>query len=157
MKEMTLAEAFMERNDIKKEIETLKELSQRNVYFEKGMVSNPKNKEYILALTNNMDKLCSLNIAIGEANLANNSFIKKVETVNSKIAYFNELKSLVSSFKEKQRASPYAPEGSNEFIEFETTITYEEVIEIIRNLEREKRALEKELARNNSVITIKVN
>jgi len=155
---MTLVEAFMERNDIKKEILMLSSDLNNIVtekgedVFIKGISTDPK--ESVITVLNKMEELRNLNIAIAKANLVNHEILKSLETIDAKIHFLDSVKERAKTYKPKLRNS-FRKETDPEFIEYTLNIDAEFVNTELINLKKEKRDLEKTLSKNNGITYLK--
>lgn len=162
MEKITLAEAFMLRNDIKKEISTLTEAAKKYLWedknlpidFTNGTKTHPaKSLEEALK---KMDELQLLNSNITVANLKNNSLLRENETVIAKIAFLSEVFVYIKEYPGDKIRNLYYSKDSPEFqfTENKLLIDPKEVERLLTNTKIRKREIEKELAHNNFTITI---
>lgn len=162
---ITLAEAFMLRNDLKKEITELTEQSTKNLWEEKdlpidftnGTKMNPsKAIEECLA---KMEKLQLLGEAISAANIANNKLLRENETITAKIMFLEMVYDLLKSYpgdKIRNRFYNKDDESSQQFLENKMLVDAKGIDNQITEMKLRKRAIEKELAHNNFTITLEV-
>jgi hypothetical protein len=150
-----LAEAFMKRNDLKKEIAGLLSAASSNLWqdksmpinFEKGIKVNPR-IAYSQALQK-MNELQQLNVAIAKANLANNELLRDLETTTAKISLMELILAAAQRYPgDKHRERTYDSSGDI-ITENEWLIDPQEVQEELKSLQSRKRDLEKSLAHNN--------
>lgn len=159
---MILAEAFMKRNDLKKQITALTQSATQNLWqdkslpinFEKGTKVNPE-VAYLKAVEL-MGELQALNIAIANANSANNAILRELETTTAKIALTESILQTAQMYPgDKVRERTYG-EISNTVVENEWLIDPQFIQTELKNLQDKKRELEKTLAHNNFVTEVLV-
>jgi len=157
---MILAEAFMKRNDLKKQIAKLTESAIQNLWqdkslpinFDKGTKVNPS-LAYSQAVKL-MTELQALNIAIAEANYANNKILRELETTTARIALIEGVLQVAQMYPgDRQRERTYG-ETTPLTIENEWLIDPQALQSELITLQERKRELEKELAHNNFVMGV---
>jgi len=156
---MILAEAFMKRNDLKKQIATLTASATQNLWqdtslpvnFNKGTKVNPNTAfEEIMKL---MSELQALNTAIGVANLANNEILRELETTTAKISIVESILRNAELYPgDKARIPSYSSE--DRIVENEWLIDPQLLQSQLKELQEKKRSLEKTLAHNNFTIQV---
>lgn len=158
---MVLAEAFMKRNDLKKQITLMNETARENLWqdksipisFKKGSKINPSDA-YTKAVEL-MQELQALNTAITEANMVNNKLLRDLETTTARIALIDSILQDSKNYPgDRVKERNYA---TNEaiFVDFEWNIDTQKLQETQEALTAHKRELEKELAHNNYSIEVK--
>jgi len=157
---MILAEAFMKRNDLKKQIAKLTESATQNLWqdksmpinFDKGIKVNPA--EAYSQAVKLMTELQTLNVAIAEANTTNNKILRELETTTARIALVEGVLQVARMYPgDKQRERTYG-EVSTITIENEWIIDPQGLQSELKSLQERKRDLEKELAHNNFVMQV---
>lgn len=166
---ITLAEAFMLRNDLKKEIEVLKSLlvvgrtqlwqdkSCPKTFIENVTFHPEESYNKVCAL---MDKLCKLNIAIANANSANNEILQKLQTLSAKIALQETIVRLAMEFPGTHvKEQIYNRDGTVTDIEkdYQLLIDPSDIKMQLEASKRAKRAFEKDLHKNNYRIEIDID
>ena len=159
---MILAEAFMKRNDLKKQIAALTASATQNLWedkalptnFSKGIKVHPKDA-YSQAV-GLMEELQNLNVAIAKANVVNTKVLRDLETTTARIA----LAELVLRFAlmypgDKVREQGYGQVESR-IVENEWLIDPQSVKSDLDTLQAHKRDLEKSLAHSNFVTEVAV-
>lgn len=160
---ITLQEAFGKRNDIKREIEELKESAAKNLWcetevpidFEIGTIIAPS--VAIKKTIELMDELSILNKKIYEANIANNDLLRSLETIGAKISFYEKIVSNMKLFPGTKARNPWfnkADSTSKEFINNSLNVTPAEINEALDSLKKEKRHVEESLRYNNYTLTI---
>lgn len=157
---MVLAEAFMKRNDLKKEIASLLSSASSDLWqdksmpinFETGVKVHPRTA-YTLVIQK-MDELQNLNVAIANANLVNNRELRELETTTAKISLMELILTSARGYPgDKYRERNYS-DNSDTIIENEWLINPQEIREELKFLQSRKRDLEKILAHNNFVTEV---
>ncbi len=157
---MILAEAFMKRNDLKKQIAKLTESATQNLWqdkslpinFDKGTKVNPS-LAYSQAVKL-MTELQTLNVAIAVANTANNKILRELETTTARIALVEGVLQVAQMYPgDKQRERTYG-ETAPLTIENEWLIDPQTLQSELTTLQERKRDLEKELAHSNFVTEV---
>ncbi len=151
---MNLTEAFMERNDLKEGIKELKAYMRKNIYTEKGMVEAesllPKLKELEAA----MFKLMMLNIRIHRANNDTVPVLKKIEMLTERIEMMKEWKSTLIEMPKTQRNLYRKLESDDPFILLNHNLEIDFLDAQIKDLTKDKRSCEKDLARLNGMTEV---
>jgi len=157
---MVLAEAFMKRNDIKKQIAVLTTSAVQNLWqdkslpinFDKGIKINPT-KAYF-KISDLMTELQALNVAIANANVSNNTILRELETTTARIALTESVLQYAQSYPgDKVRSHSYG-EITSEITENEWLIDPQGMQKELKDLQDKKRDLEKSLAHNNFVTEV---
>lgn len=156
---MVLAEAFMKRNDLKKQIAVFTASATQNLWqdvtlpinFNKGTKIHPKIAfEESMKL---MSELQQLNTAIAAANIANNEILRELETTIAKISLIESILKNADSYPgDKVRVPSYS--GEDRIVENEWLIDPQFLQSQLKELQEKKRSLEKTLAHNNFTIQI---
>lgn len=153
---ISIFDAFMERNDLKKKIVELSYSSITNIQSDvalddtfNSVKRNPQ--EALEEALQTMDVLSDLNYKITEANIQNNRTLRLIETKSAQIALLTQVYEAVKNFKDKAR-SYTGGEGGTEIIQYKLNVNAEWVKETLDRISSEKRALERKLARNNASI-----
>jgi hypothetical protein len=157
---MVLAEAFMKRNDLKKQIAGLTISATQNLWedkdlpidFDKGIKVHPADsyKQAIELMT----ELQLLNVAIAKANMVNNETLRDLETTTARIALVESIIAHAAMFPgDKQREQNYG-ETTPRIIENEWLINPKEVQDSLKILQEHKRDLEKTLQHSNFVTEV---
>jgi len=154
---MVLAEAFMERNDLKKKIAALTDHATSNLWqestlpinFDKGTKVHP-----LIAYNkakNLMDRLQKLNVAIATANQINSEMLRDLETTTAEISLAEKVLQSAEGYPgDKYRDRDYV--GSEVVTitrENEWLIDPQKLQEELKALREHKRDLEKSLQHNN--------
>lgn len=161
---MVLAEAFMKRNDLKKQISQFTDAAVRNLWqnknlplsFRKGVKTNPREAyDTVMKL---MSELQALNIAITQANIVNNEKLRELETVSARIALLESVVQEAARYPgDKIKETEYVGREFNTVIlENEWLIDPAQVQNELDHLKEHKRELEKALAHSNFVTEVKV-
>ena len=157
---MVLAEAFMKRNDLKKQITALTQAASQNLWqdqalpinFDKGIKVNPK-VAYKQAV-DMMAQLLRLNIAIANANTVNNETLRNLETTIARLSLVEQVLQAAGNYPgDKIRERNYGDDAVR-FIENSWLINPQELQTTLKNLQEHKRALEKTLAHNNFITEV---
>ncbi len=162
---ITLAEAFMLRNDIKKDIKKLTEAANQNQWeekslpfdFKKGTKKNPADA-YKEALEK-MSTLQTLNENITAVNLTNNKLLRENETITAKIAFMEEVFEHLRRFPGEKSRNPFYDSNKGDSIQFYEYILLLDPNSVSAELEAaklRKRAIEKELYHNNFTLTLEI-
>lgn len=160
---ITLQEAFGKRNDIKREIEELKQFTVQRLWdektnptnFENGTVIHPKTA--LSKVIELMDTLSKLNKVIYEANVVNNELLRDLETVGAKISLYESIVSGLRRYpgdKERNRYYDREVDGSKEFLENTFNVDPKEINEKLAFFKKEKRRIEDALRHNNYTLKI---
>lgn len=156
---ITLSEAFMLRNDLKKRIQELTPYASSSLWNEKGLphkfVGSKVNPiEALAEIEAIMVRLQALNVAITEANLKNNAFLRELETITARIALLERIKDAYAGYPgDKVRNSRYMDNGP-EFLDHELVGDPLVIVQKLADASARKREIEKALARNNASITL---
>jgi len=157
---MILAEAFMKRNDLKKQIAVLTVSATQNLWqdkslpvnFNKGTKVNPS-LAYSQAVKL-MTELQALNVAIAVANSANNATLRELETTTARIALVESVLQTAQMYPgDKVRERSYG-EVSPDIIENEWLVDPQTLQSELKSLQERKRDLEKTLAHSNFVTEV---
>lgn len=157
---MILAEAFMKRNDLKKQIAVLTQSATQNLWqdkslpvnFDKGIKVHPGDA-YRQAV-DLMTELQALNIAIAVANNANNATLRELETTTARIALVESVLQTAQMYPgDKVRERTYG-ETTQLTIENEWLIDPQSLQSELKSLQERKRDLEKILAHSNFVTEV---
>jgi hypothetical protein len=157
---MILAEAFMKRNDLKKQIINLTSSTYQNLWQEVGLPINfgkgtkVDPKIAYIEVMKLMDELKTLNVAISKANTVNVDILREIETIIAKIALIEGILNAAKMYPgDKIRERNYG-EVTNSVIENEWLIDPQSLQVELQNLQNKKRDLEKFLSHNNFVTEV---
>lgn len=142
---MTLQEAFMERNDLRKKItRTQEELDTVLITdVDEPQDYDAKDKlEQIEVLT---DALEILNITIEKANSINIERLHHLRMLDEKIRIYTRIKSKLQRW-ERKRTIGYS---DSTIVETKRNLDFENICEIFDALEKERRTVDKELQKAN--------
>lgn len=162
---ISLQESFGRRNDLKREIEELKESTTQNLWDDESLPTNFSNGTVINPVTalteivSKMDELAELNKRIYEANVANNGLLRDLETIGAKIAIYERVSASLKQFpgeKERNRWFNKDDPTSKEVVVNVLNIDPKEINEKLASLKKEKRHVEEVLRRNNYTLMIEV-
>lgn len=160
---MTLAEAFMKRNDLKKEIEELTVHATNYLWQDKetpvdfGDDFKLMPNEALQKALARMDDLTRLNIAIDRANDANRELLQKLRTLSVKISLYESIVRAAKNFPGKKvRDTSLMADGQKfpRFIEYEWNIDPVKIQKDLVELKTQKRNLERLLQKNNYSIEV---
>ena len=159
---MVLAEAFMKRNDLKKQIAKLTELATDNLWqdktlpinFDKGTKVHPVSAYGKVVAK--MAELQALNVAIAKANGINSEVLRDLETTTAAIAFHEQIVEVADRYPgDKVRDRDYVDNAVVSITrENEWLIDPQSVQERLAELRNHKRDLEKTLAHNNFVTEV---
>ena len=159
---MILAEAFMKRNDLKKQIAALTQSATQNLWqdkalpinFDKGIKVSPA-IAYRRAV-DLMTELQALNVAVAVANATNNATLRELETTTARIALVEGVLQTAQMYPgDKVRERTYG-ETAPSTIENEWIIDPQALQVELKTLQERKRSLEKTLAHSNFVTEVAV-
>ena len=156
---ITLSEAFMLRNDLKKRIQELTPYASSSLWNEKGLPppfigGSVHPLDALIEIEALMDRLQALNVAITEANIANNGLLRELETVTARIAVLEQVKRAYASFPGSRVRNRNYMENSPEFIEYDLIGDPVVILETLTAATARKREIEKALTRNNASLTL---
>jgi hypothetical protein len=159
---MVLAEAFMKRNDLKKQIALLTKAAGDNLWqdkslpinFDKGTKVNPA-VAYEKAITL-MGELKNLNIAIAEANQVNSATLRDLETTTAQISLMESVLQAAERYPgDKQRERDYVEGGIVNVVRENEWLVDPQALRVsLDEAQKHKRDLEKKLAHNNFVTEV---
>ena len=158
---MVLAEAFMKRNDLKKQIVSLTAAAGRNLWQDKSMPINFDTGLHVHpsqaydSVTALMVDLQNLNVAIAAANTINSGILRDLETTTARLEFIEQILQEAERYPgDKVREQTYSSEPR--IIENEWIINPKKIQEEQETLQKRKRELEKILAHNNFVTEVVV-
>jgi len=145
---MTLAESFMERNDINKKIARTQEELSSVLITEEGAVTiytaADKEREILILL----DKKMELNIKIDKANEVNKENLQKLKNLDKKISFYSNLRStIMHADNRKKLYKGFSSEETD--IKMIKNLSEIYLSETLEALENERRALDKKIQKLN--------
>lgn len=159
---MVLAEAFMKRNDLKKEITELTQSAIQNLWqdkelpidFDKGTKIHP-GTAYEQAI-DKMRELKHLNIAIADANQVNSETLRDLETTTAEIALVEQVLGGAARYPgDKVKEREYVGNEVASVTHYnEWLIDAPAVKSELIGLKNHKRDLEKQLAHSNFITEV---
>jgi hypothetical protein len=147
---MKLQEAFMERNDIKKKISRVQLELHTVIVTEKDeeKMFDPTTKfEECQTL---MKNLLALNIKIDKANVVNSERLLKLREMDANIALHSSIRQRLMSASNKQSLGY----GSDTIIEMEKNFDIHGITEMLEDIEKGRRDLDRELQKANWEIEV---
>lgn len=140
---MTLQEAFMERNDLKKKIARLTDDLTAVVVTEENETPVWNAEEKLNEVLELQDQLRSLNIRIDIANQKNIELLQEMRTLEAKISLYSKIRTqLVAS---KRSRSLYG----DSVITYVKHLDVDQVSQILQHLEENKRYLDRQIQKSN--------
>lgn len=163
---MTLAEAFMLRNDLKKEIEDFKRPFETPDYlwrtkdFEKTYIDGYTYKPSTSyeAVLDRIQQLQRLNTAIEKANVENIDLLQEIQALGAKIAFLEtiiqNIRRYPGSVAKERTYDSVKGVWEDIIVEYELLIDVDLVKKEYEKCKKRKRELEKHLQKNNFRIEI---
>ena len=159
---MVLAEAFMKRNDLKKEIAKLTESVTQNLWqdsslpinFAKGTKVHPD--QAYKQITSLMTDLQNLNVAIAVANSVNNGTLRELETTTARISLLEKIVAVADCYPgDKIRDREYVSGEMVAVVRENEWLVDPQVFQAeLKTLQDKKRDLEKALAHSNFTVQV---
>jgi hypothetical protein len=149
---MTLAEALMERQDICKNIDRVKEEIQVGLFVKSSEENEVKqtNKQSLEDLIDNYlyltNKLKELNLKIDKANEGIKDKMYQLRNLDSLITFFKMLRTQILDNTNSSRRRSYFDDT---IIELDPVLSYYEINTELIELEEERRELDKEIQKYN--------
>lgn len=147
---MKLAEALMNRNDIKSKIERVNDELNSVLITEHGVEQEFSAEDKMTELFNLMEDLHNLNIKIDRANIDNIERLQLLKNYDREIGILNGVRTRLLRY-EKRKTSLY---GSAEGVDQVKNLKLADVTLRLESVEQERRKVDRELQARNWQIEI---
>lgn len=145
---MKLAEALMERQDLTRDIKRLKEKVNSDMVVEESSYASDLTDEQDYNLNiyyQMMNELYNLNVKINKANEGIREKLEKLKILDSEIDFINTLRVMTLNKNERSSFSIYKDSA----IRYISVISSDLIEEELKNLEKERRQIDKEVQSYN--------
>lgn len=147
---MTLQEAFMERNDLKKKINRVNMELNTVIITEEEETPQFSPQEKLDELIRLQEELLSLNVKIDKANIVNSEKLHELRNLDALIAHFSSIRNHLLSWKRRQTLG-----YGDTVIQMKKNFDLGEITTKLETLETKRRDLDRELQKSNWKIEVK--
>lgn len=147
---MTLQEAFMERNDLKKKINRVNMELNTVIVTEEGEDPQFDPQKKLDELVRLQEELLFLNVRIDKANIVNSEKLHELRNLDALITHFSNLRQILLSWKRRQTLG-----YGDTVIQMKKNFDLAEITTKLETLETKRRDLDRELQKSNWKIEVK--